>query len=117
MTCFLIVHSLVLNVLLSYQFSGPPVDFCIGRSDGAFNNPANLAQYFYCNNGKASECNECDFGVFKNKCELCLPFGTRKFSAGVERSKLPIFKLPDHFLHFFNLFSFSVFKNTTNIFH
>jgi len=62
-----------------FFFVGPPAGFCLGKSDGAYANPKNQHQFFFCNTEKSSKCKECDFGgVFQAECGRCLPLGTRK---------------------------------------
>ena len=55
-------------------------DFCKGKNLGKYANPGNPNQFFYCINGQASVCQNCQpHMIFKEACQSCLPVGTGKF--------------------------------------
>ena len=66
--------------IILITFSGPPANFCSGKPDGAFSNPADQSEYFYCISGKSSSCQACTGAkVFQSECGQCLPIGTSKY--------------------------------------
>ena len=68
---------------------GPPANACSGRSDGAFANPADQAEYFYCASGRASQCQGCPTSqLFQAECGQCLPIGTSKYNSCIIKFSL-----------------------------
>jgi len=52
---------------------GAPKNFCSGTYDGAYTNPKDETQFFYCSNNVASKCLFCTGSlVFKEECQRCL---------------------------------------------
>jgi len=69
-------------ILQKHKFSfmiGPPAMFCNGKADGLYASPIDRAEYFFCTDGDASECESCGAGLhFYPNCKKCLEIGSSK---------------------------------------
>ena len=75
---------------MSYWILGPPRGFCSGKTDGAYGNPENNKEFFFCQAGTSTGCQACGSGVFFAECRLCLPEGSSKIYSFFPQS-IPFF--------------------------